>query len=298
MINSMTGYGRGEETSGGRVVLAEIRSVNHRYCEISLRLHGRCGFAEDAVRQLVKNSIGRGKIDVTISFTSTNDEDSLITLNSAIAKQYFANLRELQRTFDITGEITIDLLASLPDTLRQDRPQTGESAILLLILEATRKALDAFNAMRKAEGAKLQADIETRLDTLAEITDSIGKRAPEVQELHTTKLREKVASLLDTSISDPMIEQRLIMEIALFADKVSIEEELVRLSSHIDQFRNTIRNGAGGETVGKKLDFIVQEMNRETNTIGSKTNDLTITNLMIELKNCIENIREQVQNIA
>ena len=297
MIKSMTGYGRGEASSVGRTVSTEIRSVNHRYCEVSLRLHGRCTFAEDAVRQLVKNRAGRGKVDVTIFFSSTNEEDALVTLNTAVAKQYYSGLRELQKTFDTTGEITIELLASMPDVLRQERPQTGEDAIIALLLEATGIALASFDEMRAAEGSELKADLEKRLDTIEIITKTIKKRTPEVRNVHTTRLKERIALLLDKS-NDALVEQRLAMEIALFADKVGIDEELVRLSSHIDQFRKTIQNGPDGEPVGKKLDFIVQEMNRETNTIASKANDLQITELMIELKNDIENIREQVQNIA
>ena len=298
MIRSMTGYGRAETTSIGRTISAEIRSVNHRYCEVSVRLHGRLGFAEDAVRHLVKSRAGRGKIDVTIFFNSTNEEDALVTLNTAVAKQYFTGLRELQKTFDTTGEISLELLASMPDVLRQERPQTGEEAILELILEATETALGSFDEMRDAEGGELKADLEKRLDTLADITKTIGSRAPEVRELHTAKQKERVSALLDKTVSDAIVEQRLATEIAVFADKASIDEELVRLASHIEQFRKTIQNSAVSEPVGKKLDFIVQEMNREANTIGSKANDLHITELMIELKNGIENIREQVQNIA
>jgi len=298
MIKSMTGFGRGEATQAGRTASAEIRSVNHRYCEVSVRLHGRCGFAEDDVRQLIKSRAGRGKVDVTIHFASTNEEDALVTLNNAVAKQYFTGLRELQKTFDTTGEISLELLASMPDVLRQERPQTGEEAILGLILEAAETALESFDKMREAEGGELKADLEKRLDALADITKTIGNRAPEVRELHTAKLKERIANIIDKSVDDSIVEQRLAMEIAVFADKASIDEELVRLASHIDQFRKTIQTGADGGTVGKKLDFIVQEMNREANTIGSKANDLQITGLMIELKNGIENIREQVQNIA
>jgi len=298
MIKSMTGYGRGEAASAGRTVSAEIRSVNHRYCEVSVRMHGRCGFAEDAIRQLVKSRAGRGKVDVSVYFTSINEEDALVTLNNAVAKQYFTGLRDLQKTYDTTGEISLELLASMPEVFRQERGQAGEDAILAIILEAAESALLSFDQMRDAEGAELKSDIEKRLEALSAITQTIGKRAPEVQSLHTAKLKERIAILLDKSPGEDLIEQRLAMEIAIFADKAGIDEELVRLASHIEQFRKTIQTGSGNEPVGKKLDFIVQEMNREANTIGSKANDLHITDLMIELKNGIENIREQVQNIA
>jgi len=298
MIKSMTGYGRGEATFEGRTISAELRSVNHRYCEVSVRLHGRLGFAEDAVRQLVKSRAGRGKVDVSVYFVSTNEEDVVVALNTAAAKQYFAGLRELQRTFDTTGEITLDLLASQPDVLRQERRQTGEDAILALLLEAMDQALESFDEMRKAEGADMKDDLEKRLTALEKVTKAIGNRAPEVQAIHTARLKERIATHLEKPVDESVMEQRLAMEIAVFADKAGIDEELVRLASHFDQFRKAIRHDNGGDPVGKKLDFIVQEMNREANTIGSKANDIQITDLIIELKNGIENIREQVQNIA
>ena len=297
MIKSMTGYGRAEAEAEGRSVSVEIRSVNHRYSEVSARLHGRCGFAEDAVRQLVKSRAGRGKIDVSIYFSSANEEDALVTLNNAVAKQYFTGLRDLQRTFDTTGEISLELLASMPDVLRQERQMTGEDAILALIIEATGTALDSFDEMRSAEGAELKEDLEKRLDAIGSILHAIAKRAPEVRDIYAAKLKERITALLDKTIDDAIMEQRLATEVAIFADKASLEEELVRLTSHLEQFRKAI-NDTGGGTVGKKLDFIVQEMNREANTIGSKANDLHITEQTIELKNSIENIREQVQNIA
>jgi len=298
MIKSMTGYGRAETVTDGRTVSVEIRAVNHRYSEASIRLHGRCNFAEDAVRNLVKSRSGRGKSDVTIFFTSTNEEDAIVTLNTPVAKQYFTGLREIQKTFDTTGEISLELMASMPDVLKQDRPQTGEDAILALILKTTEAALDSLDEMRTAEGIGLKDDIEKRLDGLETITKSIEKRAPEVRDLHTARLKERITALFDKTVDDALMEQRLAMEITIFADKSGIDEELVRLTSHFDQFRKTIRDTNRDEPIGKKLDFIVQEMNREANTIGSKANDLHITALMIELKNGIENIREQVQNIA
>ncbi|MDR3365277.1 MAG: YicC family protein [Clostridiales Family XIII bacterium] len=298
MIKSMTGYGRGESAAGQRAASAEIRAVNHRYCEVAVRLPGRCAFAEDAVRRLVKQAAGRGKVDVTIGFSSSADEDALVTLNTAVARQYFSGLRELQKSFDTTGEISIELLASMPEVLRQERPEADEDAILALILEAARAALSAFDGMRAAEGAGLKADIETRLDALESATARIQARAPEVQASHAARLKERIAQLWGKPDDDALLEQRLALEIAVFADKASIDEELVRFASHIGQFRKSIQNGAGEGPIGKKLDFLVQEMNREANTIGSKANDLHITGLMIELKNGIENIREQVQNIC
>ena len=298
MIKSMTGYGRGEASADGRTVTAEIKSVNHRYCEVSVRLPSRYAFAEESIKSIVKHHAGRGKIDVVIGFASTNEEDASVVLNPAVAKQYFSNLRELQKTFDTTGEITIELLASMPDVIRQERPQTDEDSVRALIIEATEAALNPFDEMRRAEGAELCSDFDKRLSALSEITEAIEKRAPEVKEAHAERLRERIASLTELPNHDPLLDQRLAIEIAVFADKSSIDEELVRLSSHIDQFRNAIKNSNSDEPIGKKLDFLVQEMHREANTIGSKSSDLRITDLMIELKTGVENIREQVQNIA
>ena len=298
MIKSMTGYGRGEAACGGRNAMVEIKSVNHRYCEVSVRIPGRCSFAEEAVRQLVKSRASRGKVDVLVAYTSTNEDDALVTLNTAVAKQYFSGLRELQKTFDTTGDISIDLLASMPEVLKQDRPRTGETDIQSLILEATEAALCEFDGMRAAEGAGLKSDIEARLDAMAKIAHAIELRAPEVREHHISRLKERIAEIVTLQPEDTLVEQRLALEIAIFADKSSIEEELVRLLSHIEQFKAAIKENKAGDTIGKKLDFIVQEMNREANTIGSKANDIRITDLMIELKNGIENIREQIQNIA
>ena len=297
MIKSMTGYGRGESSGNGRIASVEIKSVNHRYCEVSVRLFGRYTFTEDAVRHLVKRRANRGKIDVTISFTSTNEEDAVVSLNTAAAKQYFSGLRELQNSFDTTGDITLELLSSMPDVLRQERSQINEESIQSLIIEATEIALSAFDEMRLAEGTELCADLEQKLDSLEKNVSIIKGLAPDVRDAYTARIKERLTSLNEKP-DDLLIEQRLALEIAIFADKSSIDEELVRLTSHFDQFRKTIRTGNGDEPVGKKLDFIVQEMNREANTIGSKANDLRITDLMIELKNGIENIREQVQNIA
>jgi uncharacterized protein (TIGR00255 family) len=297
MIKSMTGYGRGEVSLCGRTASVEIRSVNHRYCEVSVRLSGRYVFAEDAVRHFVKRNAHRGKIDVTVSFTSSNEEDAIVSLNTAIAKQYFSGLKELQKSFGTTGDITIELLSSMPDVLRQEYSQVNEESIQSLILDATEAAFSSFDGMRVAEGAELRADIEKRLNSIEKTVKTIAKRAPEVREAYTIRIKERVMALVDKP-DDALLEQRLALEIALFADKSSIDEELVRLHSHIDQFRKAIYNSNSDEPVGKKLDFIIQEMNRETNTIGSKANDLRITDMMIELKNCIENIREQVQNIA
>jgi len=299
MIKSMTGYGRGERTDGLRVATAEIRAVNHRYCEVSVKIPGRYGFAEDAVRSAVRKSAMRGKIDVLVMFASAEESDALVQLNAATAKQYFMSLRELQRQFDVTGDISLEMLAMMPDVLKPGRPELDEDAVRALILGAVTDALAGLSAMRASEGANLKQDILQRLAQIDAIADEIKARAPEVQTNYAAKLRERVTALLDRPGDAEAIEQRLALEIVVFADKASVDEELVRLASHTAQLTEILAaDGDQGEAaVGKKLDFLVQELNREANTIGAKANDLKITDLVIALKNEIENIREQVQNI-
>jgi uncharacterized protein (TIGR00255 family) len=255
------------------------------------------GFAEDAVRQAVKAAAGRGKVDVNISLVSTADEDAGVVLGEAVAKQYIDNLRTLQEKYGVGGEITVGLLAGLPDVLKQGHPDLDADAISGVILQAVSAALEGFGGMREKEGASLAENIVGKLDAVDALCGKIGTRAPEVQTIYANKLRERIAALADLPGDDAVLQQRIAVEIATFADKAGIDEELVRLASHVGQFRGILA-APGTAPVGKKLDFIVQEMNREANTIGSKANDLQITDLMIELKNEIENIREQIQNIC
>ena len=298
MIKSMTGYGRGDKTDGVRSVTAEIRAVNHRYCEISVKMPGKFMFAEDSIKTFVKTNAGRGKIDVGINITSTAEEDTSVLINNAVAKQYFFGLRELQKEFDVEGEISLQMLASMPDVLKQGKPEYDEDVIRSIILGAVTSAFDSFNNMRISEGANLEKDILQRLDKLNDIISEIETKAPEIPAIYAEKLKERIGALTEKTLDPTVLEQRLAMEIAVFTDKASIEEEIVRFKSHINQFRCIIMDKDCEDPVGKKLDFIVQEMNREANTIGSKANDLQITNHMIEMKNEIENIREQIQNIC
>ena len=297
MIKSMTGYGRGESTDGERTVTCEIKSVNHRYCEVFVKMPSKYGFAEDQIRQTVKAFAGRGKIDANISLVSTADEDAGVILGEAVAKQYIEKLMLLKEKYELGGEITIDLIASLPDVIKQGQPDMDAEAIQSVILEAVASALNEFGLMREKEGASLSQNIIGKLDNLSDCCEQIKKRAPEVQVLHEEKLKERISSLSNMSLDDAILQQRIALEVAVFSDKASIDEELVRLASHVEQFRGILKSKENAP-VGKKLDFIVQEMNREANTIGSKANDLHITELMIGLKNEIENIREQIQNIC
>jgi uncharacterized protein (TIGR00255 family) len=294
----MTGYGRGESASESRTVTVEIRSVNHRYCEVSVKLPSKYAFVEDAVKTLVKNKVRRGKIDVNIQVLSTADEDTDVQVNKPAARQYFNSLRELQRGFDVTGDISLELLASMPDVIKSVRPSVDEDAISAIFLSAVSAALANHDDMRSAEGMHLSSDILGRADILTEKLALVEAKADTVPAAYAKRLEERLDQLLSGNVVDrEIVDQRVAVELAVFADKATIAEEITRLRSHIAQLHKLL-SGSGDEPIGKKLDFLVQEMNREANTIGSKANDIEITENMLELKSEIENIREQVQNIC
>jgi uncharacterized protein (TIGR00255 family) len=293
MIKSMTGFGRGEHSDGKRTVTAEIRSVNHRYCEISVRLPRRYGFVEERMKAVAKEELRRGKADILFSVDNITEDDARIQLNMAAAKQYISNLRELQRHFDVGGEIDLRLLAGMPDVMKQTSDTGDEKEICATFEAALRSALRSFDAMRSTEGGKLSEDIRARALLIAACADEIETLAPDVARAYSDKLRERVRELIGGEIELP--EERVILEVALFADKANITEELVRLKSHLAQLEGILSDDRGAN--GKKLDFLVQEFNRETNTIGSKANDLRITKLVLDIKSETEKIREQIQNI-
>jgi uncharacterized protein (TIGR00255 family) len=293
MIKSMTGFGRGEHSDGKRTVTAEIRSVNHRYCEISVRLPRRYGFVEEAMRAVAKEEIRRGKADISFSVDSITEDDARIQLNMAAAKQYFSNLRALQRQFDVGGDIDLSLLAGMPDVMKQTPDIEDEEEIRAIFETALRRALQRFDAMRSVEGGKLCEDIRARAGLIAAYTDEIEAFAPDIVRLYADKLRERIRELIGNEIELP--EERVGLEAALFADKANITEELVRLKSHLSQLESILSEN--GTANGKKLDFLVQEFNREANTIGSKANDLRVTKRVLDMKSEIEKIREQIQNI-
>lgn len=293
MIKSMTGFGRGEYSDGKRNVTAEIRTVNHRYADITVKMPKRYSFAEEAVKSIVKEKIRRGKAEVAIMFETLTEADITVRLNEPVARQYLENLKQMQQSFGLKGEIDIQLLSSMPDVLKAIPDVEDEDEIRSVICEAVRRAADANDAMRTTEGQRLSEDLLQRGELIRSIVEKIGARAPMVAEEYVQKLRERIQELLDGAAEIP--EERILTEAAIFADKANITEELVRLDSHMKQLRQILTESEG--PAGKKLDFLVQEMNREANTIGSKANDLEITSLMLETKSEIEKIREQVQNI-
>ncbi len=293
MIKSMTGFGRGEYSDGKRAVTAEIKTVNHRYSDITVKMPKRYSFAEEEIKSIVKEKVKRGKAEVSIMVENLTEEDITVKLNTMVAKQYMDNLKELKDTYSIEGKIDIGLIAGLPDVMRAVPDVDDEEEACRVIKQAVSLAAENLDGMRALEGGKLAADLGKRGRTVRELVKAIDERAPLVVKEYTEKLRTRIKELTEESISIP--EERILTEAAVFADKSNITEELVRLDSHMTQLEKIL--DSAGEPVGKKLDFLVQEMNREANTIGSKANDLKITSLMLETKSEIEKIREQVQNI-
>jgi len=293
MIKSMTGFGRGEYADDKRGVVVEIRAVNHRYSDINVKMPRRYSFAEEPIKALVKNVAPRGKIDVSIMVDSVGEDETNVRLNLPVAKQYHDNLMRLKSELNLHGEVSLSLLAGMPDVIRAVAEVEDEQAILKSLSEPVIQAVENLDAMRIEEGAKLTEDILYRGELIAEIAGEVEEYAPGVVETYAAKMKDRIAELLGNGSAVP--EDRILLEAAVFADKSNITEELVRLKSHIAQLRSIIATAR--EPVGKKLDFLVQEMNREANTMGSKANDIAITNRVLNLKSEIEKIREQIQNI-
>ena len=293
MIKSMTGFGRGEFSDGKRNVIAEIKTVNHRYADITVKMPKRYSFAEEKIKGIIKTQVKRGKADVSIIVENLTEGDITVNLNTPVADQYIARLRELKESYGLGGEIDINLVSSMPDVLKIVPDVADEEEVASVICSAVQLASENLDEMRIREGEKLAADLLVRGETIKGIVKSISTRAPKVASEYKDKMYSRIQELLEEKVDVP--EERILVEAAIFADKASITEELVRLDSHMDQLRKFLTEGSG--PIGKKLDFLVQEMNRETNTIGSKANDLEITSLMLEAKSEIEKIREQVQNI-
>ncbi|MCI7247987.1 MAG: YicC family protein [Clostridiales bacterium] len=293
MIKSMTGFGRGEYSDGKRNVIAEIKTVNHRYADISVKMPKRYSFAEEKIKSLIKEKVKRGKAEVSIIVENLTEEDTTVKLNTLVAGQYVNNLKELKEAYGLAGEIDIKLVATMPDVLKAVPDVENEDEAAAVIFEAVKMAVSNLDAMREVEGAKLADDLLMRGQLIRDIVKKIDARAPMVAREYTLKLQNRIKDLLGDQVDIP--EDRILVEAAVFADKANITEELVRLDSHMNQLKTILT--ASSEPVGKKLDFLVQEMNRESNTIGSKANDMEITSLMLETKSEIEKIREQVQNI-
>ena len=293
MIKSMTGFGRSEYSDGKRNIICEIRSVNHRYSDITVKMPRRYSFAEDKIKQTVKEKLVRGKVDVSINVENLTENDVVIKLNQLAAGQYYENLKELKEQFGLSGEIDLSLMAGMPDVLKAVPDVEDEDELTKAILVPVAEASANLEKMRAVEGARLAEDLIKKGENIKVILDQIEERSPLVVKDYMEKLRARIAELLDGAAEIP--EDRILTEAAIFADKCAIDEEITRLNSHLLQLKSILTGSES--TVGKKLDFLVQEMNREANTIGSKANDITITNHMLNIKSEIEKIREQVQNI-
>ena len=292
MIKSMTGYGRARETRNKRDITVEVRSVNNRYLDCTVKMPRMYAFAEDAVKKHVQQAVSRGKVDVFITVDATAADVSKVEVNRELAARYAAALGELAAVCGTEGyKIAPETLARFPDVLtvtKEDEDLEAVSADLCAVLD---EALAAYNTMRAVEGKKLAEDIAGRLDAIETYTGQVEARSPETVAEYRAKLTARMEEVLQSTTIDP---QRILMEAAIYADKVAVDEETVRLRSHVAQLRTMLESD---EPMGRKMDFLIQEVNRESNTIGSKCNDVTIANVVVGLKAEVEKMREQVQNV-
>ena len=291
MIYSMTGYGSGDGLSGKTALHVELKSVNNRFLDCSVRLPRSCSFAEEKVKSLVQSYIGRGKVDVFITVDSSQEDEVQVKLNEPLLRAYKQAVEEMKRKFLIPDDMAAAAYSRIPDVFVLEKKELDQEAFLTDLIVVVEEALDAICAMRAREGDRLAADLSRKLDELEAMRQTVAARSPETVKEYREKLLARMQEVLGTAGID---ESRILTEAALFADKVAVDEELVRLDSHIRQFRDFLK--AGG-AVGRKLDFLIQELNREVNTIGSKCVDLEITKVVVEMKSTIEKIREQAQNI-
>ena len=291
MIKSMTGFGRSEVEDGARKFTVEIKSVNHRYLDITLKMPKKLNFFEASIRNLLKEYIQRGKVDIYITYEDLSEKTATVKYNPEVAKEYLDYLKQMEEQFGLENDIRVSTLSRYPEVFTMEDAEIDEEEIWKGLEKAVCEAASNFVDTRIAEGENLRKDLMEKLDGMLEHVDFITERSPIIIEEYKKKLREKVVSLLEDTKVD---ESRLLMEVTIYADKVCVDEELVRLRSHIEATKKTLMDGG---SVGRKLDFIAQEMNREANTTLSKTTDLEISNHAIELKTDIEKVREQIQNL-
>lgn len=275
----------------GKTIIVEIKSVNHRYYEFSSRVPRSCGYLDEKLKSFIQGKVSRGKIDVGVSIQSDGVSDEKIEVNSEVAKGYITALRSANEELGLEDDLTLSRIMRLPDIFDVKKIEEDEETVWNEVKSVAEKALERFIAMREAEGEKMREDILSRLDYITELVEKIEKKSPETTEKYRKKLFDKISEVLkDTNID----EQRILTEAAIFSEKTAVDEETVRLRSHINQCREML---SMNEAVGRKLDFLIQEFNREANTIGSKCQDIEITKVVVDLKSEIEKIREQVQNI-
>ena len=291
MIKSMTGFGRAVAETDGYVITVEIKSVNHRYFEFSSRIPRQYGFLDDKLKSYINSRVSRGKVECYVSIDALNTEAAQVVVNNTLASAYVSALKELSKNYDLKEDFGASTVARFQDVLVVKKADEDEEKIWSYVKSVTDTALDKFIAMRTVEGEKMKNDISSRADYILSCVEYIEKRSPETVKEYNDKLVERVHDLIgDVSLD----EGRVIQEVAIYADKVAVAEETVRLRSHLDQLKAFINSD---EPVGRKMDFLVQEINRETNTIGSKANDVDIARKVVDIKAEVEKIREQIQNI-
>ena len=291
MIKSMTGYGRAVETVNGRQFTVELRSVNNRYLDCTVKAPRMLSFGEEAVKQAVKNSISRGKVDVFVTLHSENDLDATVTLNTAVVEGYLAAMKQMAENYPVTNDISVSLLSRMPEVFSVEKPEVDEEQLLADLMGVVVKALESFDAMRVAEGKALENDLRSRGATIEGLVSQVEAGNAQTVVDYRHRLENKLREVLSSTNID---ESRILTEAAIFADKVAVDEETVRLRSHLQQMYGMLSSGGA---VGRKLDFLLQEMNREANTIGSKCTDVRLARIVVEIKAELEKIREQTQNI-
>ena len=291
MIKSMTGYGRAVETVNGREFTVELRSVNNRYLDCSVRLPRMLSFGEDAVKQAVKASISRGKVDVFITVRSEAGDEVQVSLNKTVLEGYLSAMKQMVSDYGVADDISVSTLSRVPDVFTVEKPQVDEEQLLSDLKQVLDQALAGYDAMRCTEGAALAADLRSRGNTIRQLVSKVEQGNAQTVIDYRTRLYNKLKEVLENTNLD---ESRILTEAAIFADKVAVDEETVRLRSHLQQM-DTMLDGGGA--IGRKLDFLLQEMNREANTIGSKCTDVALARIVVDIKAELEKIREQTQNI-
>ena len=291
MVRSMTGYGRARQERNGRNITVEVRSVNNRYLDCTVKMPRAYIFAEDAMKALVQKSISRGKVDVFVTMDAVEADQTVVQVNEPLARSYYEALTRLQKMFVLSNDLSPVALAKFPDVLTVTKAEEDLEMISADICAVLEEALAAYNQMRAVEGQKLAEDIGGRLTTIEHYTAQVEERSPETVAEYRAKLTARMEEVLQSTTIDP---QRILTEAAIYADKVAVDEETVRLRSHVAQLRTMLESD---EPMGRKMDFLIQEVNRESNTIGSKCNDVAIAQVVVGLKAEVEKMREQVQNI-